>query len=78
MIAALLAQGYRPFLTPLPVWDYWYALIVPLCFAVSVVYKAMRCKSMRDVPRQAALITLYILLAMVAAAVLLVVIVKIA
>ena len=23
--------AYRPFLDPLPVWDYWFLLILPLC-----------------------------------------------
>ena len=69
--------GYRPFLSPLPIWDYWYLLIVPLCFGLSVVYKAIRLPSMRQVLRQATVITLWILAAMAAAAFVLVVVVKV-
>ena len=47
------AQGYVPFMQPLPAWDVWYLLAVPLCAAVSVVYKSIRCRSMRKVPREA-------------------------
>ncbi len=59
---------YRPFLTPLPVWDYWAWLIVPLCLGVSVVYKSAKCWKMSEVPREAIKITLWILGAMVLAA----------
>ena len=69
--------GYRPFLSPLPIWDYWYLLIVPLCFGLSVVYKAIRLPSMRQVFRQATVITFWILAAMAAAAFVLVVVVKV-
>ena len=51
----------HPFLQPLPVWDQWYLLMLPLCIAVSVVYKAIKCQSMKKVPMQAAIITAWIL-----------------
>ena len=78
----LLAQttapttGYRPFLSPLPVWDYWIWLLIPLCLGVSIVYKAIRIERMNDVPKQAAIITLWILGGMTAAAVVLAIIVR--
>ena len=59
----------HPFLQPLPVWDQWYLLILPLCIAVSVVYKSIKCKSMKKVPMQAAIITAWILLSFFAAGV---------
>jgi hypothetical protein len=37
----------HPFLQPLPIWDQWYLLMLPLCVAVSVVYKAIKCQSMK-------------------------------
>jgi hypothetical protein len=58
----------RPFLQPLPIWNYWYLLILPLCLAVAVVYKSIKCRSMSQVPRQAATITIWILLSFAAAA----------
>lgn len=67
MLLALLAQ-YRPFVHPLPgAWDYWPLLAVPLCAAVAVVWKSIKCHSMRSVPREAAAVTLWILVGMVAA-----------
>ena len=66
---ALLA--WVPFLQPLPgAWHnaVWPILILPLCVAVSVVYKSIKCDLMRNVPRQAAEITLWILLGMCGAA----------
>ena len=67
--------GYTPFMQPLPAWDVWYLLALPLCLAVSVVYKSIRCRSMRKVPREAVVATGWILLGLVAAAVVLAVVV---
>jgi hypothetical protein len=74
-IALLLAQAtdaaapaFRPFWQPLPVWDYWYLLLLPLCLGVSIVYKSLKCREMRQVPREAAVIFVMILLGMVTAA----------
>ena len=80
LISLALADGaaYRPFLDPLPIWSNaaWPWLIVPLCLAVSVVYKSVRCKSMKSVPREAATLTILIILGMGAAAVLLALLVR--
>lgn len=77
--AALLLANYVPFLHMLPgSWAYWYLLLLPLCVGVSVVYKAIRCHSMREVPREAAVTTMWILLAILSAGAALVVIVKVA
>jgi hypothetical protein len=64
-----LAYAYtRPFLQPLPVWNYWYLLLLPLCISVAIVYKAIKCRSMSEVPRQAASILMWILISFAAAA----------
>jgi hypothetical protein len=70
LMLAEAAYHYRPFKDPLPVWQdsRWPWLLLPLCIAVSIVYKSIRCKSMRQVPREAAAITLYIIVGMAAAA----------
>jgi hypothetical protein len=68
--------AYRLFLDPLPVWDYWYLLILPLCAAVAVVYKSMKCRSMSQVPREAAVVVLWIIGGFAAAALLLMGLVK--
>ncbi len=53
---------------PLPVWDYWYLLLIPLCLGVSIVYKSIKCQTMDRVPREATLIFMWILVGMIAAA----------
>ncbi len=60
---------YVPFLYPLPAWHVWYLLAVPLCAAVAIVYKSIRCRSMRKVPKEAAKATFWILVGLVGAAV---------
>ncbi len=67
MIALPLADYTRPFLQPLPVWDQWYLLLLPLCLCVSIVYKAIKCRSMRQVPKQAIAITVWIVVSFAAA-----------
>ncbi|MBC8106613.1 MAG: hypothetical protein H7Z14_08495 [Anaerolineae bacterium] len=80
---SLLAQSsststtYRPFITPLPVWDYWILLLIPLCLGVSIVYKAIRVQSINEVPKQALIITAWILGGMAAAAAVLAVIIRV-
>jgi len=63
---------YRPFVDPLPIWVWtwgWPLLLLPLCAAVSVVYKSIKCGNMRLVPREALGIFLWIVLSMIAAAI---------
>lgn len=65
----LLAEWkYEPFRKPAPVWDYWYLLLLPLCLAISIVYKSVRCESMRRVPREALVLFVVIIVVMVASA----------
>ena len=51
-------------------------LIGPLTTAVALVYKSIKCRQMREVPKEAAVILSMIVLSMVAAAVVLVVVVE--
>jgi hypothetical protein len=67
VIVNLLAD-YVPFVYPLPVWDYWPWLLVPLALGVSIVYKSVKCQSMTRVPREALEIFVFILIGLVAAA----------
>jgi hypothetical protein len=69
MTSMMFPIAYRLFLDPLPVWNYWLLLIVPLCAAAMTVYKAMKCRSMWEVPREAAVNVLLILSGFAAAAV---------
>ena len=68
----------KPFLQPLPVWDdgQWPWLLVPLCVGVAVVYKSIKCRYVRQIPREAGVLSVWILLGMTAAAAVLAVIVK--
>ncbi len=70
--------AYRPFLDPLPLWDNaaWPWLLLPLTLAVSLVYKSIRCRSMKDVPRETVHITVTIIVGMVAAALVLALLVR--
>ena len=77
--AGLLLDGtyqFRPFWTPAPVSDYWYLLLFPLCIALAVVYKSIKCAKMRDVPREATQILLMILGGIILAAILLAVLTR--
>lgn len=65
-MSGLLA--YIPFVTPLPLWDYWPLLALPLTIAVSIVYKTIKCREVRQIPREAAVIALWIMLSMVGVA----------
>ncbi|MBC7785396.1 MAG: hypothetical protein H7144_16305 [Burkholderiales bacterium] len=65
MIDLLAEYNYRPFLTPLPVWDYWVLLLIPLCAGIAIVYKTIKCRYVSQVPKEALILTLFILAAMV-------------
>ena len=71
------SSSFRPFWQPLPVWNYWYLLLVPLCLGVSIVYKSIKCHRMRQVPKEAAVIFGMILAGMTFAAVVLLVLVRV-
>jgi hypothetical protein len=59
---------YRPFITPLPLTDYRFFLAIPLCLAIAIVYKSVRCQSMQQVTRQALVLFVFILVVMVLSA----------
>lgn len=65
--------AYTPFLDPIPIWSnaVWPWLLLPLTLAVSLVYKSVKCRTMRQVPREAAVIAVWIILGMIIAAVVL-------
>lgn len=63
-----LLAAYKPFLHPAPIWNYWVFLAIPLTLGVSVVYKSIRCRHMRQVPREALSISFWILITMLLAA----------
>ena len=46
-------MAYTPFVDPLlGAWNWWYVLLLPLAVGIALVYKAMRCDDLSQVPRQ--------------------------
>ena len=68
VLRGLFLLAWIPFLYPLPIWDYWPWLLIPLTAGVSIVYKSVKCQSMTQVPREALVIFVWILVGMAAAA----------
>jgi hypothetical protein len=69
--------AYTPFVTPLPIWDWWLVTLIPLCLGVAIVYKAMKTDDLSKLPKQSLLIALWIVGGMGAAAVALAILVRI-
>jgi hypothetical protein len=70
-LVAAAEYQFRPFRTAAPVWDYWYLLALPICAAIAVVYKCVRCKEMSRVPREALVLTFFMSAVLVVVAALL-------
>lgn len=63
--------AFTPFIDPLPVWQpdwMWAVLLIPLCAAVAVVYKSIKCGQVSRIPREALGLFITIIVGMVAAA----------
>lgn len=60
----MLTLAYRPFLDPLPLDAWWLMLLPPLVLAVSVVIKTIRLQDLSQLPRQATLLALQIIIFM--------------
>ncbi len=61
-------MAYVMFFDPLPIWVkwwFWSLLVLPLCLAVAVVYKSVRCREMSQVPREATLLFVTIVVGMI-------------
>ena len=66
--------AYIPFLHPInALHDFWYLLVLPLSFGISVIYKAMRMPNLETFWRQVAIMTAQIVVSMAGMAVVLVV-----
>ena len=59
--------AFTPFVTPLPIADYWALLLLPLTAGISVVYKCTKCDDVRAIPKDAVILLFWILGSMVAA-----------
>ena len=70
--------GYIPFLHPINTFQgFWYLLVLPLSFGISVIYKAMRMPSLDGFWRQVTIMTAQIILYMIALAIVLVILVQV-
>ncbi len=77
-MTGVLADGYIPFLNPIhAIHVWWYLLLVPLSFGVSVIYRALRVSSLDHFWRGVGIMTLQIVVAMVALAILLIILVEV-
>ena len=61
----MLTLAYRPFLDPLDVHDYWYMLLIPVAFLVSLTYKGVRVDDLKHLPRQTIAMTLQVIVGIV-------------
>ena len=49
----MLLTQYMPMRDPLwGGWNYWWLMLLPLALGVALVYKAVRCEQLQEVPRQ--------------------------
>jgi len=69
MMGALLA--YTPFIDPLPLHDWWLALLGPLVVVIAMVYKTLKLPSLERLWFEVARLSVLIIAAMAAAAVVL-------
>ncbi len=50
----MMFLAYMPFRDPLlGGWNWWYLTLIPLALLIALVYKAMRCEEIKDIPAQA-------------------------
>jgi hypothetical protein len=63
--AVVTTLAWRPFLDPINIHELWWALLVPMALGVSVVYKAVRVKTMDHYWREVVIMTAQIVLAMI-------------
>jgi hypothetical protein len=64
--------AYTPFIDPLPIWSpdwMWILLLIPLCAAVAIVYKTVKCGAVHRIGREALVLFITIVVCMFAAAV---------
>lgn len=69
--------AYIPFLYPINLFhDWWYLLILPLSFGISIIYKAMRLGSLDRFWYQVATMTIQIIVSMIGLAIALLILVQ--
>jgi hypothetical protein len=72
-----LPVGYVPFVDPINLFhDWWYLLLIPLSFGISVIFRALKLPNLDGFWRAVAMMTVQIVLVMAALAAALVVLVQ--
>ncbi len=66
-----VTSGWRPFLDPLPIDDFWLAMLIPMVIVIAVVYKTIKTENIKSLARDSVYLSLQIGLFMVVAAVIL-------
>ena len=75
-MSALVA--YIPFLTPISfLHEWWYLLILPLSFGISMIYKALRMDDLGRFWREVSIMTLQIIMGMIGLALVLLLLVEV-
>ena len=70
--------AYTPFIDPVNIFhEWWYLLIIPLAFGISVIYRALKMPSLDRYWKAVMTLTMQIVVAMVAMAIGLVVLVQV-
>ncbi len=72
-----LIIAYTPFLDPIDLQVWWYLLLLPLAFGISMIYKAMRCENLNTYWHNVFVMTAQIVAAMIALAIGLIFIVQV-
>ena len=68
---------YIPFLRPIAFFhEWWYLLILPLAFGISIIYKALRLDELTRFWREVSIMTLQIILGMIGLALVLMILVQ--
>lgn len=72
LLLAQAAETYsysRPFLQPLPVWNDWPFLLLPLLLAIAVVYKGIKVSKISELPKASTIMVVQVICAFVAIAI---------
>ena len=56
--------AWRPFIDPMDAHSWWFLLIFPVAFLISVAWKAVRVDDIRGLPRAVVVMTVQVVLAM--------------
>ncbi len=63
-----LALAYRPLLDPIPIDDVYLLLLLPLIVVIAIVYKTIKLPDLHMLPKQAAYLSVQILVFLILAA----------